>query len=98
MSNTKLTQIKESALKDFQKATTSTELYNFKVQYLGKSGALTEAMKLMATLPKEEKPLFGKLVNEVKGELEVVYEAAEAALKNMVGAVRQLRGELVSAE
>jgi phenylalanyl-tRNA synthetase alpha chain len=82
MSNTQLTQIKDNALKAFGSAQNTTELYNFKVQYLGKSGALTEAMKLMATLPKEEKPLFGKLVNEVKSELEAAYEAFEASLKN----------------
>ncbi|MBY0555167.1 phenylalanine--tRNA ligase subunit alpha [bacterium] len=82
MSNTQLTQIKDNALKAFSGAQTSQELYNFKVQFLGKSGALTEAMKLMATLPKEEKPLFGKLVNEVKVELEAAYEQAEATLKN----------------
>ena len=82
MSNTKLADIKAAALKDFQKSQTSTELYNFKVQYLGKTGALTEAMKLMATLPKEEKPLFGKLVNEVKSELESAYEVVETTLKN----------------
>lgn len=82
MSNTQLTQIKDNALKAFSGAQTSQELYNFKVQFLGKSGALTEAMKLMATLPKEEKPLFGKLVNEVKVELEAAYEQAESSLKN----------------
>ena len=82
MSQTQLTQIKENAVKAFNSAQTSQDLYNHKVQFLGKSGALTEAMKLMATLPKEEKPLFGKLVNEVKSELEALYEQAEQALKN----------------
>ncbi|MGZ3726668.1 MAG: phenylalanine--tRNA ligase subunit alpha [Pseudobdellovibrio sp.] len=82
MSQAQLSQIKDNALKAFSQAQTSQELYNFKVQFLGKSGALTEVMKLMATLPKEEKPLFGKLVNDVKAELEVVYEKAETNLKN----------------
>ena len=81
MSQTQLTQIKAEALKAFTGAHNSQELYNFKVQFLGKSGALTEAMKLMASLPKEEKPLFGKLVNEVKTELEAAYENAELQLK-----------------
>ena len=82
MSQAQLTQIKENALKSFLSAQSSQELYSFKVQFLGKSGALTEAMKLMASLPKEEKPLFGKQVNEVKGELEAAYEKAESHLKN----------------
>lgn len=81
-SQQRLQEIKQSALKDFQKAQNTNELYQFKVQYLGKSGALTEVMKLMATLPKEEKPLFGKWVNEVKSELETVYQQVEQNLKN----------------
>lgn len=82
MSQTQLAQIKQQALQAFQSAQGSQELYNFKVQFLGKNGLLTESMKLMATLPKEEKPAFGKLVNEIKAELETAYEQAEAQLKN----------------
>ena len=69
-------------MKAFQAAQNSTDLYTAKVQFLGKSGALTEAMKLMASLPKDEKPLFGKLVNEVKSELETFYVQIEEQLKN----------------
>ncbi len=82
MSQTQLNQIKSDALKSFSSAASTQDLYNFKVQFLGKSGALTEAMKMMASLPKEEKPAFGKMVNEVKAELEMAYEQAEFALKN----------------
>ena len=81
MSQSKLEEIKSQALKAFHEASNSTELYNAKVQYLGKSGALTEVMKIMASLPKEEKPLFGKVVNEVKTELEAFYIQAETKLK-----------------
>lgn len=82
MSNAHLDQIKSQALNSFNTAQNSQDLYQFKVQFLGKTGALTEAMKLMATLPKEEKPTFGKLVNEVKAELEKAYEQAENTLKS----------------
>lgn len=81
MINQHLIDIKQKALKDFHAAKSSQELYQFKVQYLGKTGALTEAMKLMATLPKEEKPLFGKQVNEVKAELETAYQGVESNLQ-----------------
>ena len=77
----KLESIKETALAAFKAAADSKALYDLKVQYLGKSGSLTEIMKEMATLPKEEKPLFGKKVNEVKAVLETAYTEAEEALK-----------------
>ncbi|MGZ3768487.1 MAG: phenylalanine--tRNA ligase subunit alpha [Bdellovibrio sp.] len=81
MSTTKLDSIKDEALKAFKAAPNSKDLYDLKVQYLGKSGSLTEIMKEMASLPKEEKPLFGKKVNEVKQLLEAAYLEAEVALK-----------------
>lgn len=81
MSLQKLDSIKDSALAAFKAAPGTKELYDLKVQYLGKSGSLTEIMKEMASLPKEEKPLFGKRVNEVKQVLEAAYTEAEEALK-----------------
>ncbi len=82
MSQQQLNKIKEEALKDFAHAKNSQELYQLKVNYLGKTGALTEVMKLMASLPKEEKPQFGQMVNQVKSTLETSYAEYEAQLKS----------------
>lgn len=79
---TKLQSLQAQAVKKFESANTSQDLYNAKVEFLGKNGSLTEIMKDMAKLPKEEKPLFGKLVNEVKVVLEKQYEALEQGLKS----------------
>lgn len=82
MANTsKLEQIKTEAKEKFQSANNTKDLYDLKVHFLGKNGLLTEIMKEMATLSKEEKPLFGKLVNEVKVFLEELYTTTEATLK-----------------
>ncbi|MFN9066507.1 MAG: phenylalanine--tRNA ligase subunit alpha, partial [Bdellovibrionales bacterium] len=81
MSQNQLEQIKTRALSAFEKAQSINELYQAKVQFLGKTGELTEVMKLMATLPKEEKPLFGKKVNEVKELLEKLYTHLEGGLE-----------------
>lgn len=84
MSNTstqKLDSIKDAAVTAFKAAPSSKELYDLKVQFLGKNGSLTEIMKEMASMSKEEKPLFGKKVNEVKQLLEAAYSEAEEALK-----------------
>ncbi|MGZ3803947.1 MAG: phenylalanine--tRNA ligase subunit alpha [Pseudobdellovibrionaceae bacterium] len=77
----KLDSIKDQALAQFKSATNAKALYDLKVQFLGKNGSLTEIMKEMAGLSKEEKPLFGKKVNEVKGALEQVYVESEEKLK-----------------
>ena len=75
-------QIRDEALQAFESATSTQELYNFKVKYLGKTGSLTEVMKVMATLPKEEKPAFGQIVNQVKTLLEEKYIQIENDLKS----------------
>ena len=75
-----LDQLKSQAAQAFEKAQNPQDLYQAKVQFLGKAGAITDVMKLMASLPKEEKPSFGKKVNEVKQFLEDLYSQREAFL------------------
>lgn len=75
-----LNHILSDGLKLISQADSQKSLYEVKVQFLGKNGPLSEAMKAMATLPKEEKPLFGKKANEVKKAFEEAYAAKELEL------------------
>ncbi|MCB0369392.1 MAG: phenylalanine--tRNA ligase subunit alpha [Bdellovibrionales bacterium] len=77
----KLQEIHDRTLTQFDQAKNRDDLYQQKVQFLGKSGELTEVMKEMAKLPKEEKPQFGKRVNEIKQSLEASYEECFEKLK-----------------
>lgn len=76
-----LEQIRQSAVEAFLQAKSSRELYEIKVQFLGKQGQFSNIMREMGKLPPAEKPLFGKLVNEIKQALEVQYSERESALK-----------------
>jgi len=49
--------------------------------YLGRKGRVTEAVKALGTLPREERPVYGQRVNQVKQALEAAYEARVEALK-----------------
>ena len=51
------------------------ELADFKAGFVGPNGSLTAASKGIAKLPNEEKPVFGKKINEVKQRLEKVFES-----------------------
>lgn len=77
----KLQAIHTKTMTYFNEAKTREELYQFKVQVLGKNGDLTEVMKEMAKLSKEEKPLFGKKVNEIKQSLESAHDLCFEKLK-----------------
>lgn len=50
---------------------------DLRLKYLGKKGLLTDLLKNMASLSAEEKPLFGKLVNELKSEITTSLERAK---------------------
>lgn len=82
MNNSNLNEILQQALASIQAAQDSSSLYEVKVQFTGKQGRLSEVMKEMAKLPKEEKPLFGKAVNEIKAKFEEIYSERELALKD----------------
>jgi phenylalanyl-tRNA synthetase alpha chain len=49
--------------------------------YLGRKGKVTEAVKALGTLSREERPAYGRRMNEVKQGLEAAYEARVEALK-----------------
>lgn len=63
--------------------TKRAELEAFKASIMGPKGSLTEVMKGMGKVPKEEKPAMGKLINEAKkeiqGSFDSVLERIEAA-------------------
>jgi phenylalanyl-tRNA synthetase alpha chain len=77
----KIESIRIEASAQFSKAATSKDLYEMKVQYLGKSGSFSSLMRDMGKLSADERPLMGKLVNEAKQALEALYSERESALR-----------------
>ena len=53
----------------------------FKANFMGPQGSFTQARKRIADIPKEEKPIYGKKLNELKGALEAVFAKIEARLE-----------------
>ena len=78
----KISLMQEQAKQDFKNSASLKELFDAKVKYLGKSGQLTELMKGMKDIPKEERPAFGKIVNDIRNEIETIYAEYEEVLKN----------------
>ncbi|MGD8519011.1 MAG: phenylalanine--tRNA ligase subunit alpha, partial [Anaerolineae bacterium] len=48
--------------------------------YLGRKGQVTEAVKVIGSLPPEERPAYGRRLNDVKRALEEAYDARSQAL------------------
>ena len=78
----KLEAIKAAALQELKKAAIKTELENIRVKYLGKKGELTQILRGMGQLSNEERPIIGKLANEVREDIETLITKASDLLKN----------------
>ncbi|MEG1254740.1 phenylalanine--tRNA ligase subunit alpha [Clostridium sp.] len=77
-----LEQIKKVALEQLNEVTDKAELENLRVKYLGKKGELTAILRGMGKLSAEERPVVGKVANEVREEIEVALESKVNAIKN----------------
>lgn len=77
----KISNIKALAINDINLAKDLKELFDVKVKYLGKNGSVTELMKGMKDIPKEDRPQFGKVVNDLRVEIENEFNAREVVLK-----------------
>lgn len=64
-----LNQIKVVALQAAQEAQTAEEIEAVRIEYLSRKGRLPLLMAELRNVPAEEKPLFGKAVNELKNKL-----------------------------
>src|SRR6266404_5382064 len=61
-----LEQLRDDALREIESARDEQALETARVKYLGRSGTVSAWGEQMKTLAKEEKPVVGKLLNEVR--------------------------------
>lgn len=78
---TRLQEMKESALGQISQVTEATQLQDLRVKYLGKKGELTELLRGMGSLSPEERPVVGQIVNEVREALEAAFAGKQQAFE-----------------
>src|SRR5205814_2700626 len=61
-----LEQLRDDALAQIASAADERVLESVRVRFLGRSGSVSEWSDKMKSLPKEEKPTVGKLLNEIR--------------------------------
>lgn len=65
----KLEALQVEALEKVEAATDAKELQDVRVAYLGKKGPITEVLRGMGKLSKEERPVIGELANKVREKI-----------------------------
>ena len=72
----------------FDEATELAQLDQVKARFLGKTGALAELRKGIASLPKEERPKAGARFNEVKDSIEQLLSERREAIQALALSAR----------
>lgn len=83
-----LDQILDSAKSAVTQAQDVKTLEALKVQYLGKKGELTELLKAVSSLPKEQRPEMGKAVNVVKRDVAALIASEMQAVAKREAAMK----------
>ncbi len=76
-----LKDIPRTATKEAEQAHSEEELYSVKSRFLGRKGIVTQQLKRMGEIPKEQRPAFGKDIHSVKTEVEDVIERRLEAIR-----------------
>ena len=77
-----LEQLRDDALREIDAALDEQALEAARVKYLGKSGSISAWGEQMKTLAKAEKPVIGKLLNEVRNTVTAAIEKRNAQFRS----------------
>ena len=69
--------LREKGTKELKALTSLEQLRNWHQQYLGKKGDLTTLLKQLANIPIKERPLIGKVINDVKREFQDLFDLSQ---------------------
>lgn len=75
-----LEKVKEEFDFDLTSSNSQKDIENVRVKYLGKKGALTGILKQMGTLSADERPVIGKISNEIRDYISKSIEEKTAKL------------------
>src|SRR5699024_9404202 len=69
------------ALEKVEQVKSLSDLEQIRVSYLGKKGPITEVLRGMGKLAKEERPVVGELANKVRGAITDAIKERKAVFK-----------------
>src|SRR5438876_10992300 len=77
-----LEDLQAAALAEINAAPDEQALETARVKYLGKSGSISRWGEEMRTLGKDQKPIVGKLLNEVRNAVTAALESRAASFRS----------------
>lgn len=83
-----LKNIVETAKQKVAAVTSRAGFETIKAEITGPNGALTKVMKNMGSVPKEDRPTFGKMINQAKTQIQGFYDDALSKIEKAELAAR----------
>ncbi len=77
-----LEQLRDDALREIESARDEKALNAVRVHYLGRNGSISAWGEQMKTLEKDERPIIGKLLNEVRNAVTAAIEERAEKLRS----------------
>ena len=90
----KLLALREAALAEIKEAQSIESVESLRVKYLGKKGEITAILKEMGKLSAEERPVVGKVANEVRENIELSINSKKEEI-NAIEKERKLKEEVI---
>ena len=78
-----INNIRERGQNELNALTGTDQLPEWYPRYLGRKGDLTLLLKKLKTIPVEERPETGKVINKVKQELQELFETRQQILRGI---------------
>ncbi len=76
-----ISELRSTFMSELKEANHSKDLENLKIKYLGKKGPIQALMLSLKSCPPEERPHFGKAINDLKEELTLHCDHSLARVK-----------------
>ncbi len=79
-----LQNLKQEIEEKIKQAQNEVDLENLRLEYLSRKGKFTENLKKIKDVAEAERPALGKLANEIKNEIEHIFETTKKVLNQEV--------------
>ncbi|MFY9435800.1 MAG: phenylalanine--tRNA ligase subunit alpha [Limnochordia bacterium] len=76
--------VRARAIEECSQVENQEELQQLRVKFLGKKGEVTQLLRGLGGIPAEQRPVVGQMVNNLKSELEQLYDEKQAQLERLI--------------